>query len=225
MPVYAVVPVKRLDTAKSRLASVLSAGERRQLVFTLLNNVLAALRESDAVAGIIVVSPDPAILKHAERNQIIGLEQRGRGLNAAIRIGRDRATSLGADALLVVLADLPRLTSTEIDQLVVASNRSAVTLAPDRHGHGTNAMILRPPDIMNPSFGVDSFQKHRHEAERLLLSVLVSESPGTAFDVDNVEDLIDFDRYDEGRSWTLDRDCQGTLSTAPGNTLPIYNAE
>ncbi len=223
MPVYAVVPVQRLDTAKSRLASVLSADERRHLVCELLDNVLAALCESNAVDGTIVVSPDPDVLTRAEHARAIAVEQHGRGLNAAIRLGRDRAESLGADALLVVLADLPKLTSTEIDRIVAESRRSAITLAPDRHGHGTNAMILRPPVVIEPAFGIDSFQKHNREAQCLGLPVTTFESAGTAFDIDNVDDLIDLGWYDESRGLARARSDQQTIVPPPGQTLPARN--
>jgi 2-phospho-L-lactate guanylyltransferase len=191
MPLFAVVPVQRLDTAKSRLSSVLSVVERGRLVVELLHNVLAALQGSAAIDGIIVVSPDPHVLALAEASGAITVEQNGRGLNAAIRLGRDRACELGADALLVVLADLPFLTSHDVDQFVELSRASTVTLAPDRHGHGTNAMILRPPMAIEPAFGVDSFHKHAGEAERLGLSRGIFQSHGTGFDVDGIDDLND----------------------------------
>ncbi len=191
MPLFAIVPVQRLENAKSRLASILSSNERRRLVIKSLSTVLAALGNSVAVDQIVVVSPDAEVLQQANGPKLVALEQRGRGLNQAIRMGRERALKQGADALLVVLGDLPLLTSTEIDRLIAVSTGSAVTLAPDRHGHGTNALILRPPDVMEPSFGVDSFQIHSADARHRKLSISVVELNGTAFDVDTIDDLID----------------------------------
>ena len=118
MPIFAAVPVQRLETAKSRLASILSAEERRHLVLQLLDNVLAAVEGSNAVDGTIVVSPDPDVLQCVRNSNVIAVEQHGSGLNAAIRLGRDHARTLNSDAFLVILADLPRLTSSEIDRLV-----------------------------------------------------------------------------------------------------------
>ncbi len=191
MPIFAAVPVQRLGTAKSRLASILSAEERRHLVLRLLDNVLAAVEGSNTVDGTIVVSPDPDVLQYVRNSNVIAVEQHGSGLNAAIRLGRDHARALNSDAFLVILADLPRLTSSEIDRMVGSSRESAVTLAPDRHGHGTNSMILRPPSAIEPAFGVNSFHKHHDEAVRLGLAINVFQSPGTAFDIDGIDDLVD----------------------------------
>ena len=191
MSLSAVVPVQRLETAKSRLASVLSPQERSELVLTLFDNVMTSLTGSSAVRRIVVVSPDPQVLDVSRRWQAERVEQSGRGLNAAIRLGRDHAVSLGAESILIVLADLPRLTSDDVDLMVNRSLAMSVTMAPDRHGRGTNAMILRPPDAIEPSFGVDSLLKHQHEVEQLGLNASTFKSPGTAFDVDTVDDLID----------------------------------
>lgn len=225
MPVYAIVPVQRLDSAKTRLASILSAAERQRLVVELLDNVLAALKSSDQIAGAIVVSPDMGILDRAMHADAIPVEQRGRGLNEAIRLGRERAVGLGADGLLIVLADLPKLTTSEIDRLVSTSEKTAVTLAPDRHGHGTNAMILRPPTAIEPAFGIDSFHIHRSEAQRIGLSTKVFRSTGTAFDIDTIDDLTDLDRCGEDHSWRLESGGQRTIVSALGKVFPTRDGE
>ncbi len=191
MSLIAVVPVQRLETAKSRLASVLSPQERSDLVLTLFDNVMTALTGSSAVHRIVVVSPDPNVLDVAHRWRAELLEQTGRGLNAAIRLGRDHAVGLGADSILIVLADLPRVTSDDIDLMVNRSLGMSVTMAPDRHGRGTNAMILCPPNVIEPAFGVDSLLKHQREVEQSGLNANTFKSSGTAFDVDTVDDLID----------------------------------
>ncbi len=191
MSLYAVVPVQRLETAKSRLASVLSPQERGDLVLTLFDNVMTALTGSDAVNGIVVVSPDPHVLEVARRWDAERVEQLGTGLNAAIRLGRDQAVAIGAESILIVLADLPGVATADVDRMVELSRDAPVTFAPDRHGRGTNAMILRPPHAIEPSFGVDSLLKHRREAQRLGVSAHTFESTGTAFDVDTIDDLVD----------------------------------
>lgn len=191
MSVHGIVPVQLLETAKSRLAPVLTPEQRKNLVIDLFDNVLAALRNSGEIDQIVVVSPDPDMLKRADRSGAIIVHQSGRGLNAAIRLGRDHALDRGADAILIMLADLPNVTPSEIERLLDLSADVSVTLAPDRHGHGTNAMVLRPPLALEPSFGVDSFHKHSAEIERLGLSARVFESPGTSFDIDVIDDLND----------------------------------
>ncbi len=194
MPVFAVVPVQRLETAKSRLSGILSPDQRRHLVTNLLETVLSALSTASRVDQIIVVSPDPDVLQRVSRPGVHPVQQPGRGLNDAIRLGRDRAVEQGASTLLVVLADLPRLSAGEIDDLLAIADSATVTMAPDRHGHGTNVLALRPPNAIEPAFGVGSFHKHMAEAQHLGLQVEIVRSAGMAFDVDTVDDLNDFGR-------------------------------
>ena len=189
MSLYAIVPVQRLDLAKSRLAQVLSPVERSALVLRLLDTVLPALAGSELVTATIVVSPDHTALDHAAATGAIPLMQVGGGLNAAIRQGREVARDNDAGELLVVLADLPFLTTAVVDDLLEASAGAAVTLAPDRHGTGTNALVLRPLDAIEPGFGVSSYEAHRAEAAVRQRSLHTFHAQGTAFDVDTPEDL------------------------------------
>lgn len=189
MSLYAVVPVQRLDLAKSRLAQVLSPVERSALVLRLLDNVLPALDGSELVTAIIVVSPDSAALNHAAARGAIPLMQEGSGLNAAIRQAREVAREDDAEELLIVLADLPFLTTAIVDDLLEASAGADVTLAPDRHGTGTNALVLRPLDAIEPIFGAGSYNAHRAEAGMRQRSLHTFHAHATAFDVDTPEDL------------------------------------
>jgi 2-phospho-L-lactate guanylyltransferase len=186
---YAIVPVQRLDLAKSRLAQTLSPGDRKALVLQLLDNVVTALAGSDLVSAIIVVSPDPEALAHAVAHGAIPLMQEGSGLNPAIRQAREKAHEAGAGELLIVLADLPFLTTTVVDDLLEASAGASVTLAPDRHDTGTNALVLRPLDAIDPHFGTGSYQAHVAAAAARQQSLHTFHSRATAFDVDTPDDL------------------------------------
>jgi len=59
-----------------------------------------------------------------------------------------------------------------------------VALAPCRHGTGTNALFLRPPDLIAPGFGADSFRRHCDLARRAGLEPVIVRMPGLAFDLD-----------------------------------------
>lgn len=189
MTTVAVVPIKALEDAKSRLAERLTPPERRCLVLNLLRHVLTVLHESSVIREIIVVTPDRDVLREIELLDANGILQTGVGLNAAIRLGCEQALRRETTAMLVLLPDLPLLTVTDIDALVRASGEGTVVLAPDRHNSGTNAMVLRPSGAIDPAFGVNSLSAHRSRVHEQGLSLREHQSIGTGFDLDTGTDL------------------------------------
>ncbi|MEW6283778.1 MAG: 2-phospho-L-lactate guanylyltransferase [Candidatus Eremiobacterota bacterium] len=177
-----VVPVNSLSLAKTRLAGVVP--DRSALVLEMLARVLEAL--SKDLCGLWVVSPDPALEGPARAGGAGFLLQRGTGLNPALEQAR---TSLEADALLVALADLPLLARDQVKALLELGREAPVVLAPDRHGRGTNLMLLRPPGSLDFHFGPDSLARHRSLARARGLEVREFRSLGTERDVDRPEDL------------------------------------
>jgi 2-phospho-L-lactate/phosphoenolpyruvate guanylyltransferase len=202
MRVVAAVPVQALAGAKSRLAPALAPDERAALTLRLLGGVLDALAAPD-VAARLVVSPDPAVLAAARaagqgdaaallqtavrRDGPDGLD----GLNAALVAAREWAEGRGADALLVVLGDLPLLSRADVAAILALARHTpaAVVLAPDRHEHGTNALLLRPPGAIPFAFGPGSLARHLEAAAARDLPAHLYRSPGTALDVDTPDDL------------------------------------
>jgi 2-phospho-L-lactate guanylyltransferase len=199
MTTVAIVPVQPLSQAKSRLAGRLAPDERRALVVYLLDVVLGALRGSTFIDRTIVVTPDPDVLGLAARNGAVGLREQGAGLNAAITQARDVAIRWGAGTVLVMLGDLPLVRSDDVDDLVRAAEAADVVLAPDRHRHGTNALVLRPPGALEPAFGPGSYPAHRAAARALGLRTLDFQSSAIAFDVDVGADLDELAR--DGVKW------------------------
>lgn len=189
MTMVAIVPIKRLDLAKSRLRHRLVASERRDLVMTLLHHVLASLGAATLIDETLVVTPDPSIEHAVAGPRATALLQAGTGLNAAVRQGRDEAVRCGATAVLVMLGDLPLVSPADIDAMVRAAPDVGVVLAPDRHQRGTNALVLSPPDVLDPLFGVNSLVAHRAAATKLGLHVCEYRAIGTGFDLDESEDL------------------------------------
>jgi 2-phospho-L-lactate/phosphoenolpyruvate guanylyltransferase len=194
----AVVPINRLAAAKSRLAPALSGAGRRELALWMAGRVLEAVTRSGAVDEIAVVSPDEEALAWAHGCGAIPIWQEQGGLNAGLALAREDALARGADALLVLLGDLPRLTSGEVARLVSAGERAeaahSVVLAPDREGQGTNGLLLRPPDLLPFAYGPGSFERHRAIARAFGVEPLVVASPGLAFDVDTPADLRELER-------------------------------
>lgn len=143
----ALVPVRGLRGAKTRLAEVLSAEAREVLTRRMLRTVVRAAVESEAVGAVVVVSPDRDVLTLAAGigRRVIPLPQEpaAPGLNPALDVGRDWAAAHGAAALLVLFGDLPLLTAKDVTRFVGLGQSAPVVLGPDRHGTGTNALLVR----------------------------------------------------------------------------------
>ena len=181
-----------LDGAKSRLGGTLDAEERRDLVLRLLDRTLAATLALPEVADTIVVTPDDEVRGHALASGARPIRQRGDGLNAGLRQARDEALAAGATAMLVVPIDLPRI-STDALREVLASladrGRPLVVIVPDRHRRGTNALLVAPPDAIEPRFGGDSRQAHEAAAHAAGARYVELDGPLT-IDLDTPEDLL-----------------------------------
>lgn len=194
MSVVAAVPVQRLASAKSRLAARLSPEERRALVLAMLEHVLGEIARAPLVDDAFLVSPDPEVLRFAEARGVAGLVQRSVGLNEAVRQARERAMALGAESLLIVLPDLPLITAADFDALVAAAPDRGIVVAPDRHQQGTNALLLSPPDVIEPFFGPGSLRLHRAAALERGVEVRELRSLGAGFDLDTPADLDELAR-------------------------------
>ncbi|HEY8292680.1 MAG TPA: 2-phospho-L-lactate guanylyltransferase [Thermomicrobiales bacterium] len=190
MRIHALIPVKGLASAKSRLTPPFSSDERAALTLAMLRHVVAAAQASDVLARITVVSPDTAVLDVAEALGVVALHQRTVGLNPALDEARADAMCHGADAVLALHADLPRLDPADIVTMIARlPPPPAVVLAPDYTGSGTNALLIAPPEALPFLFGSDSFARHRAAVERLNLPSAIASMPGIAGDVDTPDDV------------------------------------
>jgi 2-phospho-L-lactate guanylyltransferase len=192
---WAIVPIRGIETAKTRLGADLDAEERAALVTELLGRTLRATRDAARIAGTIVVTMDGAAAEIARRHRAVGLVERAPGLNAAIEAARSVAVARGATAVLVLPADLPAVTASAIDDLLATTGEAAapaglVGLVTDRHGEGTNALVLSPADVIEPAFGAASRARHR-AAARAAAATFVEVGGPLAFDVDTGADLVD----------------------------------
>ena len=191
--IVAVVPLKNLTLAKSRLAPLLSDDERRQLVEAMLRDVLGALAGARGLAEIFIVSDGEGMAPHD--HEVI-LEPENRGYDEAVATAfADRRVSR-ADAVLVLPGDLPMARSVDIDEFIGtdkgAATGSSVRVAPARDGDGTNALLISPPGLMRTRFGPGSFERHKRAAEQVASTVEIVTSAGLAFDIDTPQDLLEF---------------------------------
>jgi 2-phospho-L-lactate guanylyltransferase len=191
---WALVPIRGLETAKTRLGADLDPEERRRLVTELLRRTLVATRDARRIAGTVVVTMDGAAADLARRHRAIGLVERAPGLNEAIEAARSVAVARGATAVLVLPADLPAVEARHLDDLITRSQdltapAGLAVVVPDRHWAGTNALLISPPDLVDPAFGSGSRQAHAAAARGAGALALEVDSP-LSLDVDTAADLL-----------------------------------
>jgi 2-phospho-L-lactate guanylyltransferase len=190
--IVAVIPVGELERAKSRLGEVLDAEERRDLVITLLVRTLAATAATPRIAETLVVTPDDEVAGIARSAGARVVVQGDRGLNHGLDEARAAALADGATALLVLPADLPGVSPAAIERLLATLDHDRpplVAIVPDRHGRGTNSLLLAPPEVIDFAFGGDSRVAHNHAAEAASIMVVELDGP-LSLDIDTPEDLL-----------------------------------
>jgi 2-phospho-L-lactate/phosphoenolpyruvate guanylyltransferase len=190
MPTFAILPIKNLDQAKQRLSPALDPRPRRSLVEAMFSDTLVALRRAKALSGVLVISSDSRAQRIAEGYGATVLTDANSGHNDAALIGLRRAGELSAGRALLLPADCPLIEPAELDQLAQwTMPERGVLVVPDRHGTGTNALVLRPPDAMEPSFGEGSHARHLGNARAAGIHAETVELPSLALDLDTPDDL------------------------------------
>ena len=189
MTYRALIPVKALDEAKSRLAGYLTLHQRKNLVLDMLHHVLQVLQQSNMLEQITVVSPDLQVLDYARIWGVHALIEELPGHNAALHAAALQET--GTTALLTISGDLPLLQPSDIRALIERSLRYPVVLAPSRDGTGTNALLVQPPLALPYLFGVNSLYKYVRAAKERQLGSTIYNSIGLALDIDTIDDLDD----------------------------------
>ena len=189
MRAVAVLPVKRFADAKQRLSTGLAPGTRRALAEAMLTDVLVALRRTEGLDEVVVVTAEPVAealaLGYGAR---VVSDTREAGQSPAAQLGLDAVE--GADVVLLVPGDCPALDPTQLTALLQSVEPApSVVLVPDRHGTGTNGLLLHPPSAIEPSFGPGSRDRHTALAEEAGASLRVEEMPSLVLDVDTPDDL------------------------------------
>jgi 2-phospho-L-lactate guanylyltransferase len=156
----------------------------------LLARTLDTVAACDLQQATCVISRDMTALDLAQRQNAVALAESESGLNAALNQAREWAISHGAQAILVLPADLPLLTPNDITAMLeLLREPRSVVIAPDAQGEGTNALLLRPPDALHFAFGPQSFDEHCAQAETAQIALHVYRSPTVALDLDTPADL------------------------------------
>jgi 2-phospho-L-lactate guanylyltransferase len=187
--VTALIPVKSLAYGKSRLARTLDLDHRIQLTEETLRRLLHILRANEDVVDIAVVTRDPEVAEWCDVRKVRVLSETGEGLNAALT--EARAQLPDAAALLVLPADLAAIAAQDLGALIALSDGQdgpCVVIAPDRHRQGTNALMIRPPGMIEFAFGPNSAARHAALAEAANCAVCWYHSDSISLDLDLPDD-------------------------------------
>lgn len=190
MATLAVLPVKSFGEAKHRLHSALSPARRRALAESMFADVLNAVRRASSVQDVLVITGDDAAQQIAGGHGALFLTEQEPGHNAAAALGIHYALEHGYDRLLLIPGDCPTLRPRDVDALIsTAHEPPSALIVPDRHGEGTNALLLTPPDVLIPAFGPGSCERHVAAAQAAGIGFALVSVPALELDVDTPEDL------------------------------------
>jgi 2-phospho-L-lactate/phosphoenolpyruvate guanylyltransferase len=207
MRTAAILPVKRFAEAKQRLGASMADPMRLELARAMVADVLYALAQTASIERTIVVTRESSLTAAArEQGALVLGDAPEAGQSAAVRIGVQRALAEGIERVLCIPGDCPALDPAELDRLLAigpddrhdrqardgATVRRAgeVVIIPDRHGTGTNGLLLTPPDAIDPSFGPDSCARHRALALAAGAACRVERPPSLLLDIDTRADLV-----------------------------------
>ena len=190
MRATAIVPIKRFDAAKQRLSETLAPAQRALLAGAMADDVLAALGRAATLERVLVVSGEPRLGAIAARRGCELLDDPDdRGHSQAALIGIEAALEAGSGCVAVLPADCPLLDPAELDAAIAAVADGTAAVVPDRHGSGTNGLLLRPPDAIEPAFGPGSRERHLQAASAAGVEGTLVEIDSLALDLDTRGDL------------------------------------
>jgi 2-phospho-L-lactate/phosphoenolpyruvate guanylyltransferase len=191
MRATAVVPVKRFALAKSRLAPGVEAARKPELVAAMVADVLEAIAAARQIERTIVVSQEPVaadLAAAAGADLVRDFDDAGH--SAAALAGVAAAEAAGARCVALLPGDCPLLDPRELDRMLTGVPDSYVAVIPDRHGTGTNALVLAPPSAIEPSFGEGSKERHVAAARAAGIPFGVEELASLGLDLDTPADIV-----------------------------------
>jgi len=192
--------VKRFATAKRRLAGGIDDDRREALVAAMLGDVLEAIAAARSIERAIVVSDEPVAVELAGTSGAEVVPDPGEGGHpGAAMAGIARAEVHGAECVVLLPGDCPLLEPRELDRLLTGVPARYVAIVPDRHGTGTNALVLAPPRAIEPAFGEGSRARHVAAVREVGIPYAVEELPSLALDLDTPADVVALTRELEER--------------------------
>lgn len=186
-----IVPMKPLALAKQRLRPALQDTERRALAVDMLTHVLATVSTSKIADLAVLISADHQVLQLAHDRDFVPLQENTSGYNESTTQAIHWTQTEGIDTVLILPADLPNLQADDLCNLIslMPDEPQVAIITPNATETGTNALLLRPPDLIQPSFGPDSYNRHCALARDAGVEPIIYRSPSLAYDIDLPSDL------------------------------------
>jgi 2-phospho-L-lactate/phosphoenolpyruvate guanylyltransferase len=191
-----ILPVKRFASAKTRVVAEIGPPGRAAMLRAMLADVLIALDRSREVERVILVTgegrAEKVAMERAKRSSTsieVLRDPTDRGHSEAATLGIVRAKALGATCSALLPGDCPLLDPGELDGALSSLGEGTVGVASDRHGTGTNGLILSPADAIGPAFGPGSCERHLDRGRRAGFEAKLLDVPSLALDLDTPEDL------------------------------------
>lgn len=212
--IAAIIPMKNLHFAKSRLSTILTLQQRKNLAFFLLNTTIKTLKESRLITEIIVVSSDKTIEKFSFENSLEFIKDSDDGINNAVILADRYCINNNIDANIVIPHDLPFISANEIDQICNISEKypKCIIICPSKRFDGTNILFRKPPNVIRTFYDDNSYINHLKEAQKLHIPIESLDLDNLMFDIDTKEDLIELSILQNWKSFLKDFNFKGNHS-------------
>lgn len=193
MKIAAVIPMKSLHSAKSRLSNILTAQQRKNLAMYLLNATIKELKKSNFISEIIIVSNDKAVKNYSCLNNLKFIKDSEEGVNKAVILADNYCIDNGINANIVIPHDLPFISAKEIDKICTMSNKyhKCIIICPSKRFDGTNILFRKPPDVIKTHYDDNSYMNHLKEAYKFKIPIESLDIVKLRFDLDTKEDLLE----------------------------------
>lgn len=193
MKIAAVIPMKSLHSAKSRLSNILTAQQRKNLAMYLLDATIKEIKKSCIISEIIIVSNDKAVKNYSCLNNIKYIKDSEEGVNKAVILADNYCIDNGINANIVIPHDLPFISAKEIDEICTMSNKyhKCIIICPSKRFDGTNILFRKPPDVIKTYYDDNSYMNHLKEAYKFKIPIESLDIVKLRFDLDTKEDLLE----------------------------------
>ena len=193
MKIAAVIPMKSLHSAKSRLSNILTAQQRKNLAMYLLDATIKELKKSNFISEIIIVSNDKALKQYSCINNLKFIKDSDEGVNQAVILADKYCIDNGINANIVIPQDLPFISAKEIDEICTISNKyhKCIIICPSKRFDGTNILFRKPPDVIKTHYDNNSYMNHLKEAYKFKIPFESLDIVKLRFDLDTKEDLLE----------------------------------